>query len=53
MDCLKIFFTSEDRILETISCQVISTIKWLQWERFRFKVSWWFSCQLLRFFDHK
>jgi len=32
MDILKIFFTSEDKILETTSCQVFTTIKWLQWE---------------------
>jgi len=42
MDFLKIFFTSEDKILETNSCQVFATIKCLQWEWF--KVSWWFSC---------
>jgi len=30
MDFLKIFFTSEDKILETISCQVFTTIKWIQ-----------------------
>jgi len=43
MDFLKIFFTSED-IFETTSCQVFTAVKWLQWERYSFKVSWWFSC---------
>jgi len=37
---------------ETTS-QVFTTLKWLQWEWFRFEVSWWFSCQSLRFIDHK
>jgi len=41
MDFLKIFLTSE-KILETTSCQVFTTIQWLQWEWFSFKVSWWF-----------
>jgi len=27
MDFLKIFFTSEDKILETTSCEVFTTIK--------------------------
>jgi len=44
MDFLKIFFTSEDKILEMTSCQVFATISWLQWEWFSFKVSWRFSC---------
>jgi len=44
MDFLKIFFTSEDKIFETTSCKVFITIKWLQWERFSFKVNWWVSC---------
>jgi len=53
IDFMKIFFTSEGKILETTSCQVFTTAEWLQWEWFCFKVSWWFSCQLLRFIDHK
>jgi len=31
IDFLKIFFTSEDKILETTSCQVFTTVKWVQW----------------------
>jgi len=41
---LKYFFTSEAKRPETTSCQVFTTIKWLQLEWFSFKVSWWFSC---------
>jgi len=44
MDFLNIFFTREHNILETTSCQAFTTIEWLQWEWFHFKVSWWFSC---------
>jgi len=51
MDFLKIFFTSEDKILETTTSQVFTAIKWLQWEWFRFTVSWWLSCYSLRFID--
>jgi len=44
MDLKKIFFTSEEKILETTFCQVLATIQWLQWEWLSFKVSRWFSC---------
>jgi len=30
MNLFRFFFTSEDKILETISFQVFTTIKWLQ-----------------------
>jgi len=53
MDFLKLIFTSEDKILETTLCLVFTTMKWLQWEWFSFKVNWWFSCWSLRFIDHK
>jgi len=43
MDFMKFFFTSADKILETTSCQVFSRVKWIQWEWFSFKDSWWFS----------
>jgi len=43
MDLKKFFFTSKEKILETNLCQVFALIKWLQWEWFSFKVSWWFS----------
>jgi len=44
MDFFLIFFTSEDKTLETSSCQVFTIIKWIQWEWFSFKIRWWFSC---------
>jgi len=36
MDFLKIFFTSEDKTLDTTSFQVFTTYNWLQWEWFGF-----------------
>jgi len=38
IDFLIFFFTSEDKILETTSCQVCTTIKWMQWEWFSFEI---------------
>jgi len=43
-DFMKFFFASEEKILETVFCQVFVTSKLLQLEWFSFKVSWWFSC---------
>jgi len=53
MDFKNFFLTTEEKILETTFRQVFTTIKWLQWEWSHFKVRWCFSCQLLRFIDHK
>jgi len=39
MDLLKLFITSENKVLEMTFCQVSTTIKWLQWEWFSFKVN--------------